>query len=62
MKKLHHRYFYKKLKIKLQLKNLDYGRLFSLHKNKIIISIEDSILIVLKAEKLSLINKYDFLI
>jgi hypothetical protein len=57
-----HRYFYKRHKIKILLKNLAYGQLYMLVKNKAILLIENSIMIDLKEEEYDLIKKLDFII
>jgi len=50
------KFYYKKLKIKHQPKSLVFGKLFTQVK-KVQLQTENSILIVLKVEELSLINK-----
>lgn len=51
------RYFYRKLRMKHQLKNMGFGRLFMPRKNKQPQSIDDSTVIDLRVEKLDLIKK-----
>lgn len=53
------KYYYKELKIKLQLKNLVYGKSYMQVKKEILL-IESNILIGLKEEESNLIRKLDF--